>query len=111
MGFLGYNASFMMRGGPGGICGDGSQTAGEGCDDGNLTPGDGCNEICQIEEIVGTPCPFDCQPAPNGFVDITDLFTLFGHWEAPGPCDTGLGLPGGGIEELFGMFGAWGPCP
>ncbi len=55
-------------------------------------------------------CPWDCQDTPNGFVDIADLFQLFGHWFAPGPCDfDGNGL--GDINDLFEMFGNWGQCP
>ena len=56
------------------------------------------------------PCPWDCQDTPNGFTDIVDMFKLFGHWFAPGPCDfdnSGLG----DINDLFAMFGNWGVCP
>ncbi len=56
------------------------------------------------------PCPWDCQPVPNGLVDIADMFTLFGHWFAAGPCDfDGNAL--GDISDLFAMFGNWGVCP
>ena len=58
----------------------------------------------------GPPCPWDCESTPNGFVDIGDMFALFGHWFSPGPCDldnSGLG----DINDLFAMFGNWGICP
>jgi hypothetical protein len=55
-------------------------------------------------------CPWDCQDAPNGFVDIADMFRLFGHWGGVGPCDFGGNGPGD-IADLFEMFGNWGPCP
>ena len=57
-----------------------------------------------------TVCQWDCQDTPNGFVDIGDMFKLFGHWFAAGPCDfdsSGLG----DINDLFEMFGNWGICP
>ncbi len=64
--------------------------------------GNGIPDVCD--------CPWDCEPVPNGFVDIGDLFTLFGHWFAAGPCDfDGSGI--GDINDLFAMFGNWGTCP
>lgn len=29
-------------------------------------------------------CPWDCQPAPNGSVDVPDLLTLLSQWGTPG---------------------------
>ena len=59
---------------------------------------------------AGAPCPWDCEPVPNGIVDIADMFTLFDHSFAAGPCDfDGNGL--GDIDDLFAMFSNWGNCP
>ena len=66
---------------------------------------------------AGAPCPWDCEPVPNGLVDIADMFTLFDHSFTlfdhsftTGPCDfDGNGL--GDIDDLFAMFSKWGPCP
>ena len=61
-------------------------------------------------ESEACACPWDCQDTPNGFVDIADLFKLFGDWFMPGPCDfDGNNLSD--INDLFEMFGNWGICP
>ncbi len=78
-------------------------------DDAIYEPGEERDEDLGLSLSL-TVCPWDCQDTPNGFVDIGDMFKLFGHWFAAGPCDfDGNGL--GDINDLFAMFGNWGVCP
>ncbi len=46
----------MARGGPGGVCGDGTLGGDETCDDGNLADGDGCSSTCVDEDGGGGGC-------------------------------------------------------
>jgi hypothetical protein len=60
----------------------------------------------------GQPCPWDCEPEPDGEVGILDFLTMLAQWgEVGGTCDLGLGTPGVGIEEFLELLGAWGLCP
>ncbi len=55
------------------------------------------------------PCPWDCQPAPDGTVGINDLLALLAQWGAAGDCD----FDGGdvGINDLLALLAQWGGCP
>jgi hypothetical protein len=58
---------------------------------------------------VPPPCPWDCQPVPNGNVGISDLLSLLAQWGAAGPCDFDGG--GVGIGDLLALLANWGACP
>lgn len=54
-------------------------------------------------------CPWDCQPAPNGSVDVPDLLTLLSQWGAPGSCDfDGCGTVT--VADLLSLLAHWGTC-
>lgn len=58
-----------------GVCGNGTQEAGEGCDDGNTVSGDGCSATCQHEAVCGDgvaePPGEQCDPPVAGFCSPT----------------------------------------
>ena len=58
----------------------------------------------------GPPCPWDCEPAPNGDVGINDFLELLAQWAQVGTsCDFGGG--GVGITDFLALLANWGPCP
>ena len=74
-----YSSFFVVGGTTTNDCGNNVTEAGETCD----PPGPGFSPICQTAEVVGEPCPWDCQVAPDQNVGINDFVDLLGHW---GPC-------------------------
>ena len=71
------------------------------------------DDVCVGREVdcpAPTDCPWDCQAAPNGSVDVPDFLAMLADWGAVGvPCD----FDGGGVSvtdflELLANFGA---CP
>jgi hypothetical protein len=57
-----------------------------------------------------TPCPWDCQPAPNGEVDVSDFLAMLASWGDMGvPCDFDGG--GVGVTDFLILLANWGPCP
>jgi hypothetical protein len=60
----------------------------------------------------GVPCPWDCQPVPNGDVDVPDFLAILAQWGMSGTsCDFGTGDPGVGINEFLDFLANFGPCP
>ena len=102
-----YNSSFFVRGDTTtSVCGNNVTEAGETCD----PPGPGCSPICQTVEVVGEPCPWDCEPNPEGSVGINDFLALLAQWTQVGSsCDFNGG--GVGINEFLDLLANWGPCP
>ena len=56
------------------------------------------------------PCPWDCQAAPNGAVDVPDLLALLATWGNPSPCDFD-GNNAVAVPDLLQLLTHWGPCP
>ena len=66
-------------------------------------------EILQFRAIF-VPCPWDCEPAPDGQVGITDFLALLGQWgQVNAICDFDGG--GVGIIDFLGLLANWGACP
>ena len=62
-----------------------------------------------VGETVG-PCPWDCEPLPDGTVGITDFLSLLAQWGQVGTsCDFGGG--GVGITDFLKLLANWGACP
>ncbi|MHC4220376.1 MAG: hypothetical protein ACYSU7_18195, partial [Planctomycetota bacterium] len=58
----------------------------------------------------GEPCPWDCQPVPNGDVDVPDFLAILAQWGDVGTsCDFGSGDPGVGINEFLDFLANFGP--
>jgi hypothetical protein len=56
------------------------------------------------------PCPWDCEPAPDGNVGVTDFLAMLAEWGQVGTsCDFDGG--GVGITDFLKLLGEWGPCP
>ena len=56
------------------------------------------------------PCPWDCQPTPDGNVGINDFLELLGQWGQVGSsCDFSGG--GVGINAFLELLANWGLCP
>jgi len=56
------------------------------------------------------PCPWDCQPDPDGVVNIPDFLAMLAQWGQVGtPCD----FNGGGVDvtDFLEFLGNFGPCP
>ena len=60
--------------------------------------------------FIEPPCPWDCEPVPDGNVGIVDFLTLLAQWGALGEsCDfDGSGV---GIVDFLKLLANWGPCP
>ncbi len=59
-------------------------------------------------------CPWDCQAAPSGSVDVPDLLALLGAWGGPQAPGTTCDLDGSGaiaVPDLLDLLANWGPCP
>ena len=82
---------------------------GEGfpCPQGGPSPND------YILSISGRPpCPWDCEAAPDGSVNVTDFLALLAQWGQIGTsCDFDTGAPGVGVGEFLDLLAYWGPCP
>jgi MYXO-CTERM domain-containing protein len=77
---------------PGGSCGDGIVSDGEGCDDGNLFEGDGCSDTCAIES------GFSCGGEPSSCsTSCGDGLVATGEG-----CDDGNGIDGDGCNAGCG---------
>ncbi len=59
--------------------------------------------------VCGPPCPWDCEPIPNGDVGINDFLAVLAQWGTPGTCDFNGG--GVGINDFLALLANWGPCP
>jgi len=59
--------------------------------------------------FIPPPCPFDCEPVPDGAVGINDFLTLLAQWGAVDSCDVDGG--GVGITDFLGLLASWGRCP
>ncbi len=60
--------------------------------------------------VAPPPCPWDCQAAPSGAVDVPDLLALLAQWGLPGSCN----FDGGGgvaVPDLLKLLANWGACP
>ncbi len=63
-----------------------------------------------VSLVIGAPCPWDCEPVPDGNVSISDFLTLLTQWGGPGACDID-GSGAVGIADFLALLAAWGPCP
>jgi hypothetical protein len=56
------------------------------------------------------PCPWDCQPDPDGIVNIPDFLAMLAQW---GKVGTSCDLNGGGVDvtDFLEFLGNFGPCP
>ncbi len=62
----------------------------------------------------GVGCPWDCQAAPSGSVDVPDLLALLGAWGGPQTPGTTCDFDGSGVInvlDLLEFLPNWGPCP
>ncbi len=60
--------------------------------------------------FIEPPCPWDCEPLPDGSIGINDFLTLLGQWALLGAsCDFDGG--GVGITDFLKLLGNWGLCP
>jgi hypothetical protein len=56
------------------------------------------------------PCPWDCEPIPDGSVGIADFLDLLAQWTEVGTsCDFDGG--GVGITDFLELLANWGSCP
>jgi hypothetical protein len=55
-------------------------------------------------------CPWDCEPLPDGFVNIPDFLALLAQWNQVG---TSCDFDGGGVSitDFLKFLGNFGPCP
>jgi hypothetical protein len=62
--------------------------------------------------VEAPPCPCDCEPIPDGTVDVGDFLALLSQWGTGGSCDCGV-MPDGivNIGDFLAMLASWGPCP
>jgi hypothetical protein len=75
-------------------------------------PGDASGVDMGAYEFGGSFCPWDCQSAPSGTVDVMDFLAMLGRWgQECVQCDFGVGAPGVGIEEFLDLLQWWGTCP
>jgi hypothetical protein len=61
--------------------------------------------------VTGTePCPWDCQPVPNGTVDTPDFLAILAQW---GQVGTSCDFDGGGVgaSDFLAFLAHFGPCP
>ncbi|MHC4217894.1 MAG: GC-type dockerin domain-anchored protein [Planctomycetota bacterium] len=67
------------------------------------------HEMMRQFQVV-LPCPWDCQPVPDGIVNIADFLALLAQWGQVGtPCDfNGDGVD---VNDFLALLAAWGPCP
>ncbi|MHC4218277.1 MAG: hypothetical protein ACYSU7_07440 [Planctomycetota bacterium] len=56
------------------------------------------------------PCPWDCQPVPNGNVDVPDFLAILAQW---GQVGTSCDIDGGGVSvtDFLIYLSKFGPCP
>ncbi|MHC4304151.1 MAG: hypothetical protein ACYSW2_06615 [Planctomycetota bacterium] len=55
------------------------------------------------------PCPWDCQPVPDGEVNIVDFLTMLAQWGTIDTCD--FDGDGVSITDFLLLLAFWGPCP
>jgi hypothetical protein len=61
---------------------------------------------------AGVPCPWDCQPSPNGSVDVSDFLAMLAQWGVVGaPCDFDEPPDGVNVTDFLAILANWGPCP
>jgi spore coat protein A len=67
------------------------------------------HEMMRQFQVV-LPCPWDCQPVPDGIVNIPDFLALLAQW---GQVDTSCDINGGGVDvtDFLEILAFWGPCP
>jgi hypothetical protein len=59
-----------------------------------------------------SPCPWDCQPAPNAAVDVSDFLALLAQWGQVGAsCDFDEPPDGVNVTDFLAILAHWGPCP
>ncbi len=70
---------------------------------------DNCAAVASV--FLVCRCPWDCQAAPGGIVDVPDLLTLLALWGqgVDTPCDFDRG--GIAVPDLLELLANWGPCP
>jgi hypothetical protein len=56
------------------------------------------------------PCPWDCQPTPDGEVNISDFLAILAQWGGPGSCDFD-GNNVVDVQDFLEFLGNFGPCP
>jgi hypothetical protein len=61
-------------------------------------------------ESGGLPCPWDCQPVPDGSVNIPDFLALLAQWGGPGACDFD-GNNVVDVQDFLTFLANFGPCP
>ncbi len=72
--------------------------------------GNGDPPVVDIGAYEFQPCPWDCEPMPNGDVGINDFLELLAQWTQVGSsCDFDGG--GVGINDFLELLANWGPCP
>ncbi len=57
-------------------------------------------------------CPWDCQAAPGGVVDVPELIALLAVWNIPGVNICDFNADGtANVPDLLELLANWGPCP
>jgi len=56
------------------------------------------------------PCPWDCQPTPDGQVNIPDFLAILAQWGGPGTCDFD-GNNVVDVQDFLEFLANFGPCP
>ncbi len=57
------------------------------------------------------PCPWDCEPIPDGAIGINDFLELLAQWAMlDSSCDLCQGAPGVGVEDFLDLLSHWGDC-
>jgi predicted outer membrane repeat protein len=65
-----------------------------------------------VKARLNATCPWDCQPEPDGIVNIPDFLAMIAQWGQVGTsCDLETGSPGVGINEFLAFVAHFGPCP
>ncbi len=106
---------FVINGDPGDLSGFGVSGAGDVNGDGLADLIVGAPNVSDSYVVFGlVPCPWDCQAAPSGSVDVPDLLALLGAWGGPQTPGTTCDLDGSGaiaVPDLLQLLANWGPCP
>ena len=62
--------------------------------------------------VTVKPCPWDCEPNPEGTIGINDFLEVLSQWGTIGSSCDFAGDPNGvGINAFLAILASWGPCP
>ena len=56
------------------------------------------------------PCPWDCQPTPDGEVNVPDFLAILAQWGGPGSCDFDSN-DDVDVQDFLEFLANFGPCP